>query len=254
MEQNLGNFIGKAKLYSKYRPNYSDNYFKYLHNNLKINNKSVVADVGAGTGIHTKGLLSITKRIYAIEPDTNMLSECILLLKDYTSVRGINCTAENINLPANSVDYITVAQAFHLFNQKKCIKEFRRILRPNGKLILVWNSKEHNALFYDSEKIIKKYCPCYSREIHARTFTKTLYQNCFTSGTYSFIRFYHDSTELLDKETFIMRTMSASYAITPENINYNSMVNELENVFDFYAYNQHVEVPESTVIYHGNIK
>lgn len=59
---NYGNFIGKAKLYSKYRPNYSANYYQFLESNLNVNSNSIVADIGAGTGIHTKGLSRIAKK------------------------------------------------------------------------------------------------------------------------------------------------------------------------------------------------
>lgn len=254
MKTDFGNFHRKAKLYAKYRPQYSKKYFKYLQGKLQINKCSTVADIGAGTGIHTKALAQIAGKLFAVEPDIEMLTECHDQLGSCSTVEIVHQTAENTGLPDACVDYITVAQAFHLFDAQKCIKEFRRILRPHGTLILVWNSKENNNdLFFENEMVIKKYCSYYSRDIHARTFSKESYKKYFTKTSYNYVSFHCDSTEFLDKQTFIMRTMSASYAITDENLNYNAMIEDLGYVFDRYAKNGFVEVPQSTVIYHGTI-
>lgn len=251
---NYGNFIGKAKLYSKYRPNYSANYYQFLESNLNVNSNSIVADIGAGTGIHTKELSRIAKKIYAVEPNPQMLNECMFQLEKYSNVIGINSSAEAIELPDDSVDYITVAQAFHLFDRKKCLSEFYRIIRPNGLLILVWNSKEQNDLFFENEKVIKKYCPLYIRTVHARQFLYESYKDIFIPNTYNYNYFFEDSTEYINKETFIMRTMSASYAITRENSEYYSMISELGKVFDNFSRNQLVEIPQSTVVFSGKLK
>lgn len=251
---NMGNFQGKARLYAKYRPLYSKNYSTYLQEQLKMNTHSSVADIGAGTGIHTRVLANITDNIFAIEPDIDMLEECRIQLK-CKNIKLIQGSAENTMLPDECVDYIVVAQAFHLFDRQKSLEEFRRVLRPHGTFILVWNSKEHeNDLFYENEAVIKRYCPCYCREVHARTFFEESYQDCFSPETYTHIRFYRDSTELLNKNTYIMRTLSASYAITPDNTNYKSLIAALEIVFDRFSVNGVIEIPQSTVIYHGSIK
>lgn len=254
VDRNFGNFQGKAQLYAKYRPQYSKNYSTYLQERLKMNTHSSIADIGAGTGIHTKVLADITNNIFVVEPDIEMLAECRIQLKN-KSIKFIQGTAENTKLPDKYVDYITVAQAFHLFDREKSLEEFRRVLRPHGTLILVWNSKEHeNDLFYENEAVIKRYCPRYCREVHARTFFKESYEDCFLPETYTYTHFYRDSTELLNKQTYIMRTLSASYAITPEDRNYKSMITDLGIVFDRFSVNGVVEIPQSTVIYHGSIK
>lgn len=255
MNQNFGNFQGKAHLYARYRPQYSKQYINFLRDTLKLGRDSTVADIGAGTGIHTKILADITDKVFAIEPDAEMLKECQLLLGKSCNVKTLQRTAEDTGLATACVDYITVAQAFHLFDRKKSLNEFKRVLRPSGKLILVWNSKEHdNELFYDNEAVIKKYCPNYCREIHARPLYKDSYKDCFTPSSYTFTRFAQDSTEFLDEQTFIMRTLSASYAITAADKNYNAMIEELRIVFRRHATTGVVEVPQSSIIYSGIIR
>lgn len=250
----FGSFRGKAQLYAKYRPQYSKEYKKFLYETLRLSKDSTVADIGAGTGIHTKILAEITDKVFAVEPDGEMLNEFQLQLVNQERIITVQGSAEDTGLPDACVDYVTVAQAFHLFDRKKSLTEFKRILRSSGILVLVWNSKEHdNALFYDNEAVIKKYCPNYCREVHARSFFEDSYKECFTPNSYTFTYLHQDSTEFLDKKTFIMRTLSASYAITPADSNYNTLIEELEIVFDRHAKNGVVIVPQSSVIYSGVI-
>lgn len=255
MNNNFGNFQGKAQLYAKYRPQYSRKYINFLRENLGLNKNSEVADVGAGTGIHTRIIAGITDKLYAIEPDGEMLKEFQSQLDDNNKIKLIQKPAENTELPDACVDYVTVAQAFHLFDREKSLTEFKRILRPSGTLVLVWNSKEHdNKLFYDNEAVIKKYCPQYCRDVHARPFFYDSYKDCFTSNTYNFTYIRQDGTEFLDMNTFIMRTLSASYAITQTNSNFDNMIKELKAVFNRHAKNGVVVVPQSSVIYSGTIR
>lgn len=254
MNDYFGSFQGKAQLYAKYRPKYSKEYTGFLRETLGINKSSVVADIGAGTGIHTKTIAEITNKVFAIEPERDMFNELQSQFGN-NKIKLIQRPAEDTGLPDTIIDYITVAQAFHLFDRNKSLSEFKRILRPSGILILVWNNKEHNnMLFYDNEAVIKNYCPNYRREIHARSFFQDSYKECFTANSYKFTYIHLDSTEHLDKETFIMRTLSSSYAITPIDKNYHRMIDELSAVFDRHASNGVVIVPQSSVIYSGVIR
>ncbi len=252
MDNNFGNFKGKAKLYAKYRPQYSDEYKNFIQKT--ICKDSTVADIGAGTGIHTKIIAEIADFVFAIEPNGEMLDELQSQLGSENKIKAMQRQAEDTGLPNGSVDYITVAQAFHLFDREKSLAEFQRILRPSGILILVWNSKEHNKLFYDNEAVIRHYCPCYRREVHARSFSDNSYKDCFTPNSYTYTCIHQDGTEFLDKKTFIMRTLSASYAITPTDDNFDAMINELGTVFDRHAVNGVVMIPQSSVIYSGVIR
>ena len=255
MNKTFGSFAKKAKLYARYRPTYSLDYKKYLIDTVKIAQNSSIADVGAGTGIHTKTLVDISERIYCVEPDLPMLQICEEVFKNQNNVSFLLASAEHTSLPDKSVDYITVAQAFHLFDTTKSLIEFRRILKKNGKLLLVWNSKEQdNKLFFDTEKLIKKFCPTYQRRIHARTFFRDTYDFCFEQDTFIFTCLSHDSTENLTKNIFVNRTLSASYALTRNNSNYRVFVEELKKIFDEHAVNGVVKVPQSTMIYHGEMR
>ena len=68
----IENFSGKADLYSKFRPSYSNEYINYLLSENHLSMGSVIADIGSGTGILTKLLLEKKLTVFAIEPNDDM--------------------------------------------------------------------------------------------------------------------------------------------------------------------------------------
>ena len=47
-------------------------------------------------------------------------------------------------METSSVDLVTSFQAFHWFKFAKSLKEFRRILKPGGRLALIWSLWDQN--------------------------------------------------------------------------------------------------------------
>jgi Methylase involved in ubiquinone/menaquinone biosynthesis len=71
------------------------------------------------------------------------------VFKNFVSV---NAPAENTGLQDKSVDFITVVQAIHWFDRQMFKSECQRILKPAGKVVLVWNERD-----YENEIIKKDY-------------------------------------------------------------------------------------------------
>lgn len=248
------NFNNKAIIYDKYRPTYSKRYIQFL-SSLGINGASSVADVGAGTGKHSIILSSLTQKLSCIEPNEEMLSICRGNLSRHENIQFICSSAEQIPVNSGSFHYITVAQAFHLLDQKKCRKEFCRVLKPNGKVILTWQSKNHStSLFQETEKVLLHFCPAYCRDIHAPQLTPYSYEAFFEKGSYDFYYFRDDNNENMNEETFVGRTLSASYSITRENPLYQEYIAALRKVFHDYSCNGIINTALSTVIYVGNFR
>ena len=81
-------------------------------------------------------------------------------LNSFDGFISISGSAENTTLRNTSVDFITVAQAFHWFDRQKFKIKCNRILASGGKVILVWNSRdEESELVQENDTIIRKYCP-----------------------------------------------------------------------------------------------
>lgn len=96
-----------------------------------------VVDLGAGTGKLTAGLAARDGlRVTAVEPDDTMRAALVAALPTVTAVAG---TAEATGLPDASADLVTAGQAWHWFDPLPATREVRRVLRPGGRLALVWN-------------------------------------------------------------------------------------------------------------------
>jgi len=95
-----------------------------------------VLEVGAGTGKLTKVLVDLGHDVHATEPDPAMLA---VLKRDLPDVPVSEAPAEELPLPDGSVDAVVCAQAFHWFDHDRALPEIARVLRPGGRIALVWN-------------------------------------------------------------------------------------------------------------------
>ena len=100
-----------------------------------------IADVGAGTGKFSRLLLATGAHTLAIEPVDEMRAQAARL----PGVEALAGTAQALPLAAGSVDAIVCAQAFHWFASTAVLDEFARVLRPGGRLGLVWNVRDESV-------------------------------------------------------------------------------------------------------------
>ena len=156
---NTKRFTGKAELYRKFRPSYTQELFQYLYSpQVGFSQDSVIADIGAGTGIFTRLLLERGSKVYAVEPNADMRETSKNDLAEYKNFVSVNASAENTGLDEASVDFITAAQAFHYFDREVFKQECRRILRPGGKVVIIWNDVDkYSELIQKNGNIIEKY-------------------------------------------------------------------------------------------------
>ena len=127
--------------YERGRPEYPHDAVEFLVRRLEINTSSTVIDLGAGTGKFTKLLIPTGASIIAIEPVAGMRTKFQSL---HSSLKVLGGTAEEIPCENQSVDAVVVAQAFHWFNGHLALKEIHRILKPKGKLGLIWNARDES--------------------------------------------------------------------------------------------------------------
>lgn len=130
-------FDKKGEIYSKARPSYPDELFIYLKDQNLISKSTVAADIGSGTGIFTEKLCPYVSRVFAVEPNDDMRSVAEGKYAAYENIVSVNGSAEDTKLNEKGVDFIAVAQAFHWFDRQTFKAECRRILKENGKILLV---------------------------------------------------------------------------------------------------------------------
>ncbi|MBV8659248.1 MAG: methyltransferase domain-containing protein [Burkholderiales bacterium] len=135
-------FSKQAEAYSRGRPEYPAALLPWLIDELGIQPAQQVLDLGAGTGKFTRLLIQTGARVSAVEPVDAMRQQLAQALPDVAALPG---TAESIPLPDASVDVVACAQAFHWFSTKAALEEIRRVLKPGGKLVLVWNVRDETV-------------------------------------------------------------------------------------------------------------
>ncbi|MBW4439747.1 MAG: methyltransferase domain-containing protein [Plectolyngbya sp. WJT66-NPBG17] len=136
----LNRFSDRATDYQKYRPSYPAAAIDKILSNLGDPTQLIAADIGAGTGISARLLSDRGLQVWAIEPSAAMSAESEL----YPRVEFRQATAEQTELPNQSVDLVTCFQSFHWFEPDTTLQEFRRILKPTGRLALVWNTRDRS--------------------------------------------------------------------------------------------------------------
>jgi SAM-dependent methyltransferase len=135
-------FGANAARYARGRPDYPAEVDGWLRDTLRLGPGKTVVDVGAGTGKFTRRLMATGAKVTAVEPVAAMRAKLTSDLPDVTAVEG---TAEAIPLPDGTADAIVCAQAFHWFATAEALAEMRRVLRPGGRLGLIWNTKDDSV-------------------------------------------------------------------------------------------------------------
>lgn len=216
-------FSNRADDCAKYRPSYPAAAIDQILAGL---DQPVAADIGAGTGISARLLAErgVTK-VWAIEPNTAMYTAA----QSHPRVEFRQGSAEQTGLNSQSVDLITCCQAFHWFEPIATLAEFHRILKPAGRLALMWNERdqadpftqEHNQIirvaadrqFFDSPSCTDA----------APLAESTLFIN-YRVYTFPFV-------QLLNLESLIGLALSSSY-IPKEGAAHDQMIADLRTLYE----------------------
>jgi SAM-dependent methyltransferase len=131
-----------SEAYDRGRPEYPAEAVSYLQGALGIGPGASVLDLGAGTGKLTRLLAPSGARLYAVEPVEAMRTRLKAAVPTASVLDG---TAEAIPVEASALDAVVVAQAFHWFDGPKALCEIHRVLKPHGRLGLVWNVRDESV-------------------------------------------------------------------------------------------------------------
>lgn len=129
-------FTRETQAYVNGRPDYPSELLVWLRDEMGLAAGQVVLDLGAGTGKFSQLLLQTGAEVWALEPVEAMRAQLQARLPE---VRALAGTAAAIPLPDGSVDVLICAQSFHWFATEEALAEMHRVLKPGGRLGLVWN-------------------------------------------------------------------------------------------------------------------
>jgi len=189
-------FAEVAGAYERGRPGYPEEAVRWLAGDEPRD----VVDLGAGTGKLTRALVALGHRVTAIEPLPEMLE---LLPAAAPGAGAILGSAEIIPLPDAHADVVTCAQSFHWFDHPVALPEIARVLRPEGRLALVWNSRD------DAEPWVARLSSIIGSETVKEGDTAALIDANGLFGPVETAVFRFE--QLLDRETLLELVLSRSY-------------------------------------------
>lgn len=244
-------FSDRVENYVRYRPGYPAEALQCLRNECGLKPEHMIADIASGTGIWTRMLLENGNAVFGVEPNADMRQAGERLLADFPRFASVDGKAEETTLPDASVDFVTAAQAAHWFDRERARREFVRILKPGGWLVLLWNERvvDTTPFLRAYEELLLKFGTDYKDVRHERTTDAV--NEFFDPAPYQ-ERVFAMRQEF-DYAGLEGRLLSSSYAPGPEHPQHQPMLAELRRIFDEYAVNGRVGVDYKTRLYFGQL-
>lgn len=245
-------FSDRVENYVRYRPGYPPEVLDTLRNECGLIPGHVIADIASGTGIWTRLLLENGNSVIGVEPNAEMRHAGERLLGDLPGFTSVAGTAEETALPDEAVDFVTAAQAAHWFNRVRARREFARILKPHGWLVLLWNERitDTTAFLRDYEQLLLDFGTDYKEVRHERT-TEAV-NEFFDPLPYQEQVF--PMRQMFDYHGLEGRLLSSSYAPGPEHPQNRPMLRELQHIFETHAANGKIAFDYKTRVYFGRLR
>jgi SAM-dependent methyltransferase len=244
-------FSSRVDNYVRYRPGYPTEVLGLLKQECGLTSDSVIADIAFGTGIFTRMLLESGNRVFGVEPNAEMRRAGEQFLESCSRFTSMAGTAEATMLPDHSVNIITAAQAAHWFDRNKARREFVRILKPGGWLVLLWNDRRMDSTEFQRqyEKLLRTYGTDYE-DVRQRGMNLAL--EGFFGQSFQMREFEYKQT--FDYAGIEGRLQSSSYIPQKDHPQYDPMMRELRRIFDQHQVDGRVSFDYDTRVYYGHVE
>jgi SAM-dependent methyltransferase len=245
-------FSTRVSDYVKYRPGYPEAVARLLEEECGLAQGSVVADVGSGTGLLAELFLRRGIRVYGVEPNREMREAGERLLAAYPDFVSVDGRAEGTTLEAAGVDFVTAGQAFHWFDPAGARREFERILRPGGWVVLAWNDRRTSGTPFleDYERLLLEYGTDY-REVSMKYMEEASLSTIYGGAEVRTRGF--DNEQVFDFDGLRGRLTSSSYVPRPGHPKFEPMLRELEALFRRHERGGRVTVTYDTKVFYGRL-
>ncbi|MGA2096085.1 MAG: class I SAM-dependent methyltransferase [Candidatus Acidiferrum sp.] len=245
-------FSSRVADYVHYRPGYPTGIRDLLRAECNLKSGHAIADIGSGTGFLSELFLKNGNRVFGVEPNEEMRKAGEEYLASYDSFTSIDGSAEATTLEDASMNFVSAGQAFHWFDHDAARREFRRILKPDGWVVIVWNERltDTTPFLRDYEDLLRKFGTDYASVKESYPHEQQMIE-FFGPNAYS-------SYELPNFQEFDFagvagRMRSSSFIPRPEAPTYAPMMAELERIFDAHNQVGRVRLEYTTHIFFGQL-
>jgi ubiquinone/menaquinone biosynthesis C-methylase UbiE len=245
-------FSNRVADYVRYRPGYPAEVLEILRNECALRPGHVIADIGSGTGFLSELFLKNGNRVYGVEPNEAMRQAGEEYLASYDGFSSIEGSAESTTLDDASVDFVTAGQAFHWFDQDAARREFTRILKPGGWVVVLWNERlmDTTPFLLDFEALLRKFGTDYSRVNESYPREEQM-RDFFQHHAYRQERL--PNFQEFDFDGLAGRLRSSSYVPANDHPSYAPMMAELERIFRAHQQNGTIRIEYLTRVYFGQL-
>jgi len=252
MSDPLNRFSNRSDNYAKFRPGYPAGVIKILKDDCGLSETSVIADIGSGTGILSEMFLQNGNSVLAIEPNAAMRQVAERLLRRYETFRSLNAAAEATTLETGSVDFVTAAQAFHWFDRARAKREFARVLKPAGWVVLIWNERRLDSTVFlrAYEDLLLRYGTDYEKVRHEKVTGEIA--EFFSPESFELQTL--ENAQHFDFESLKGRLLSSSYAPDQDDPKFAPMLEELKGIFSANQHDGIVSFEYETRVYYGHLQ
>lgn len=246
-------FSTRVDNYARHRPGYPREILGLLERECGLTSHSVVADIGSGTGIFSEIFLEHGNEVHAVEPNEEMRASAEREHTRHAKFHSVAGSAEATNLRDASVDIIAAAQAFHWFQPTAARREFRRVLRPHGFAVILWNNRKNSgtAFLEVYEGLLQRFGTDYA-DVRHRWHNERNLSEFF--GTHAMKTTTFPNHQLHDWEGLKGRLLSSSYTPDAGQPGYGPMLAELERIFSEHQRDGRVLMEYEVQVFHGRLE
>ncbi len=217
-----------------------------------LTERSVVADIGSGTGILSEEFLKNGNEVFGVEPNREMREAGEHLLSAYPRFHSIDGTAEATGLRNASVDLVSAGQAFHWFDRAKARSESLRILRPPRRMMIIWNERllDASPFLRAYEDLLIRHGTDYEQVDHRRIGAEAM-EEFFGEGMCAVKKFPH--SQKFDFTGAKGRLLSSSFVPGAGDPGYEAMIGEFKRIFEEHQKGGCVAFEYTATMYYGRL-
>ena len=188
--------------------------------------------------------------VIGVEPNKEMRNAGEVYLAEFGRFTSMDGTAESSLVPTRSMDFVLAGQSFHWFDREKSRAEFKRILKPEGVAVLIWNDRriDSTPFLQEYEALLNQYAIDYQEINHKNIQANAVFETFFGG---EFFQASFDNIQCFDFDGLMGRLNSSSYVPPKNHPNYVPLASRAKEIFGAHQTNGKIIFEYDTRVYYG---